>query len=243
MITGQKLNILIVDDEPLACSRIKSLCGEMDNINHIDTASGGKEALDMIAQNCPEIVLLDIDMPDLSGMKVAQRCKQLEKAPEIIFTTAHSRYAVEAFRLDATDYLLKPVKVGQLKEAFGRVAEKRQAASTGKYSGGDHRLWVQDGNGAVHIRAADIIWIAADRDYMRLCLSDRSYLVHEPMQSLLDRLPPGMFIRIHRSTSVRRDFIRDIHRKGRRKFVVLEDDTKLTIGPSYIKAVMDIFSD
>lgn len=243
MIADQKLNILIVDDEPLACSRIKSLCGEMDNINHIDVAGGGKEALDMIAQNCPEIVLLDIDMPDLSGMKVAERCKQLENAPEIIFTTAHSRYAVEAFRLDATDYLLKPVKVGQLKEAFGRVAEKRQVDSTGEHSEADHRLWVQDGIGAVHIRTADIKWVAADRDYMRLCLLDRSYLVHESMQSLLDRLPTGMFIRIHRSTSVRRDFIRDIYRRGRRKFVVLEDDTKLAIGPSYIKAVMDIFGD
>ena len=238
MTPDQKLNILIVDDEPLAQSRIESLCGRMDNINRIDKASGGQDALDIIVQNCPEIVLLDIDMPDLSGMKVAEQCMQLEKAPEIIFTTAHSRYAVEAFRFDATDYLLKPVKEGQLKEAFERVAQKKQMAATEIQPAANHRLWVQDGNGAVHIRSGDIGRIVAERDYMRLCLPDRSYLVHEPMQSLLDRLPAGMFIRIHRSAAVRTDLIRNIHRKGRRKFIVLEDDTELTIGPSYVKAVL-----
>lgn len=242
-MADQALNILIVDDEPLARSRIKSLCSRFDNINQIDIARGGQEALDMIAQNCPEVMLLDIDMPNLSGMKVAEQCKQLENAPEIIFTTAHSRYAVDAFRLDATDYLLKPVKVRQLEEAFGRVVQKLQMAPAERPPEADHRLWVQDGNGAIHIRSADVEWISADRDYMRLCLSDRTYLVHEPMQSLLERLPAGMFIRIHRSAAVRRDFIRDIHRKGRRTFIVLEDDTELTIGPSHITAVMKLFTD
>ena len=97
MMSDQKLDILIVDDEPLARGRIKSLCNRMTNINRIDMASGGREALDMISQNCPEILLLDIDMPDLSGMEVAKQCQQLATAPEIIFTTAHDRYAVEAF--------------------------------------------------------------------------------------------------------------------------------------------------
>lgn len=237
-MTDQKLNILIVDDEPLACNRIKSLCGRLDNIDQIDIAHGGLEALGMIAENCPEIMLLDIDMPDLSGMKVAQQCQELEKAPEIIFTTAHSRYAVDAFRLDATDYLLKPVKLSQLTEAFERVLQKRSMVSGGEEKPADHRLWVQDGNGAVQIRSADIGWITAERDYMRLCLPDRSYLVHEAMQSLLERLPAGMFMRIHRSAAVRRDFVRDIRRKRRRKFVVLADETELTIGPSYVDAVM-----
>lgn len=242
MTLDQKLDILIVDDEPLARSRIQSLCGRMDNINHINLASGGHEALDMVARDCPEIMLLDIDMPDMSGMEVAARCRQLNKPPEIIFTTAHSRYAVEAFRFDATDYLLKPVKECQLKEAVGRVALRLQMGASSLKRPEDHRLWVQDGNGTLQIRCADIEWIAADRDYMRLCLADSSYLVHEAMQSLLTRLPEGMFIRIHRSAAVRRDFVRDIRRKGRRKFIVLEDYTELTIGPSYVKSVMNAFT-
>jgi len=238
MTGSDNLNILIVDDEPLARCRIESLCGRMDNINRISVANGGREALDMIAQNCPEILLLDIDMPDVSGMDVAQQCQRLENAPEIIFTTAHSRYAVEAFRFDATDYLLKPVKADLLKDAFARVLQKRRRKQGNLQKAADHWLWVQDGNSAVQIRSADIGWIAADRDYMRLCLPDRTYLIHEAMQSLLERLPAEMFVRIHRSAAVRRDFVRDVRRKGRRRFVVLQDDAELTIGPSYIESAM-----
>jgi two-component system response regulator AlgR len=238
MKPSPKLDILIVDDEPLARSRIKSLCKRMTGINHVKMASGGREALDLVAQDCPQIMLLDIDMPDLSGMEVAKLCKEFADAPEIIFTTAHDRYAIDAFRLNATDYLLKPVKEELLREAVERVLEKRKMTASGPSKTGDHWLWVQDGEGAVQIRSADIGWIAADRDYMRLCMSDRNYLVHEAMQSLLQRLPGGLFIRIHRSAAVNRSFVRDIRRKGRRRFIVMKDGTELTIGPSFVKAAM-----
>ena len=242
MTGDKKLNILIVDDEPLARRRIEALCGRMDNIGRIDSAGGGREALASIAENCPDIVLLDIDMPDMSGMIVARQTGLLgqnsAKMPEIVFTTAHSRYAVEAFRIDAADYLLKPVKEDLLKEAFERVLRKRQPDQTDQQIAADFWLWVQDGNAMVQIRSADIGWIVAERDYMRLCLPDRSYLVHEAMQSLLERLPPEMFIRIHRSAAVRRDLLRDIRRKGRRNYVVMDDGAELTIGPSYLDVVL-----
>ncbi len=238
MNSDQKPDILIVDDEPLARNRIKSLCNRMTGINRIKMASGGREALEMIAQNCPQIMLLDIDMPDLSGMEVAKLCKEFTVAPEIIFTTAHDRYAIDAFRINATDYLLKPVKEELLREAVERVLEKREMVANGLSKTGDHWLWVQDGEGGVQIRSADIGWIAADRDYMRLCMPDRNYLVHEAMQSLLQRLPDGLFVRIHRSAAVNRNFVRDIRRKGRRRYIVMKDGTELTIGPSFLKAAM-----
>ena len=103
---------------------------------------------------------------------------------------------------------------------------------------GDQRLWVQDGDSAVQIGCADIGWIEADRDYMRLCLPGRSYLVHESMQSLLQRLPVNLFVRVHRSAAVNRSFVKDIRRKGRRKFIVMQDGTELTIGPSFVKTAM-----
>jgi len=246
MTRDQNLDILIVDDEPLACRRMKALCGRMKNIKRIDIASGGEEALDFIAQHCPDVVLLDIDMPDISGMKVAQQCKYSdrhagqypEKTPEIVFTTAHSGYAVDAFRIDAANYLLKPVKENLLKEAFDRILQKRRRKRFDQQLNNNHRLWVQDGNAAVQICSADIGWIVAERDYMRLCLPNRTYLVHEAMQSLLERLPQDMFIRVHRSAAVRRDLLRDIRRKGRRKYIVVEENTELTIGPSHLEAVM-----
>lgn len=233
-----KLDILIVDDEPLARRRIEALCGRMDNIGRINSASGGREALDFIARDCPDIVLLDINMPDMSGMVVARQCGLMDQNPEIVFTTAHSRYAVEAFRMDAADYLLKPVKENLLKEALGRVLQRRQPNRGDQDISADHSLWVQDGDAMVQIRSADIGWIVAERDYMRLCLASRSYLVHQAMQSLLERLPAQMFVRIHRSAAVRRDLLRDIRRKGRRNYAVMDDGAELTIGPSYLDAVL-----
>ncbi len=232
-MAAKKLNILIVDDEPLARNRLQTLCSQMECINHVEMAGGGAEALSLIAKTAPDILLLDVDMPDLTGMDVAYHCRGMQNPPEIIFTTAHSKYAVQAFRLDATDYLLKPVKQALLKEALGRVIAK----PGDKSSPADHRLWVQDGNGAIQIRTADIERIEADRDYMRICLEGRSYLVHEPMASLIARLPKDMFIRIHRSVAVRANFIKEIRREGRRQFVVLKDESSYSIGPSYVPAV------
>ncbi|VAW04681.1 hypothetical protein MNBD_ALPHA04-776 [hydrothermal vent metagenome] len=232
-MTAKKLNILIVDDEPLARNRLQTLCNQMECVNHVDMASGGVEALALIEETVPNILLLDVDMPDITGMDVANHCREMESPPEIIFTTAHSKYAVQAFRLEATDYLLKPVKQALLKEALGRVIAKPGAKS----SSVDHRLWVQDGAGAIQIRTADIERIEADRDYMRICLEGRSYLVHEPMGSLIARLPKDMFIRIHRSTAIRANFIKEIRRERRRQFVVLKNGCSYSIGPSYVPLV------
>ncbi|HEY9091783.1 response regulator transcription factor [Parasphingorhabdus sp.] len=246
MTRGRKLNILIVDDEPLARRRIEALCDRMEIVERINIASDGQEALDSIVKNYPDVVLLDINMPDMSGMVVARQCKNLHlnsgaseaAPPEIIFTTAYSQYAVEAFRVDAANYLLKPVKEDLLREAFERVLQRRDRGEGARKITDNQWLWAQDGQSSVQIRILDIGWITAEGDYMRLCLPERSYLVHDAMQSLLERLPGGMFIRIHRSAAVRRDLLRDIRRKGRRNFIVMDDGTQLTIGPSYLDSVL-----
>ncbi len=232
-MSNRKLNILIVDDEPLARNRLHALCNRMNCVNHVSKADSGLAALSLIAETVPDILLLDVDMPDLTGIEVANRCRELEKAPDIIFTTAHSKYAVEAFRLEAIDYLLKPVKQALLKEALDKVIAKLDS----NIAPAEHRIWVQDGVGTMQIRVLDIERIEAERDYMRICLPGRSYLVHEPMASLITRLPGDMFIRIHRSMVVRLDFIKEIRREGRRQFVVLKDDRTYSIGPSYLAAV------
>ena len=114
-------SVLIVDDEPLARSRLKALCERTGLFGDTELAGGGRDALEKIRQRPPDILLLDVDMPDLSGLKVAEFCLDLARVPEIIFTTAHSNYAVQAFRLEATDYLLKPVKESLLREAVHRA--------------------------------------------------------------------------------------------------------------------------
>ncbi|MEO9599702.1 LytTR family DNA-binding domain-containing protein [Parasphingorhabdus sp.] len=231
------LSVLIVDDEPLARARLKALCERTALFETIELADGGHQALEKIRQSKPDILLLDVDMPDLSGIKVAKYCSGLVRIPEIIFTTAHSKYAVQAFRLDATDYLLKPVKEVLLREAIARASFNIARDDTDHDSSVSQRLWVQDGAGALQLMVADIEWIEAERDYMRLYLSGRSYLVHQSMGSLENQLPGNLFVRVHRSAIVRRDCIAEVRRKGRKRFIILHDGSQLPIGPRYADRV------
>jgi DNA-binding LytR/AlgR family response regulator len=190
-------------------------------------------AVDKIERLRPDIVLLDVDMPDFSGLKVAGYCQSLSWTPEIIFTTAHSTYAVQAFRLEVTDYLLKPVKEFLLREAVERAIANLARRKTDKRPDIGQRLWVQDGTGALQLNVSDIEWVEAERDYMRLYLPGRSFLVHQSMHSLEQLLPDSLFVRVHRSTIVRRDCIAEVRRKGRKLFVILRDGRPLPIGPRY----------
>lgn len=226
-------SVLIVDDEPLARSRLKALCERTGLFGEMALANGGRPAMEKIRQRQPDILLLDVDMPDLSGLKVAELCQGLMRMPEIIFTTAHSSYAVQAFRLEATDYLLKPVKESLLREAVERAIANRARDPVDEEPDSPRRLWVQDGTGSLQLIVSDIERVEAERDYMRLYLPGRSYLVHQSMRSLESQLPDSLFVRVHRSAIVRRDRIAEVRRKGRKRYVILQDGGRLPIGPRY----------
>ncbi|WP_164089088.1 LytTR family DNA-binding domain-containing protein [Sphingorhabdus sp. YGSMI21] len=230
-------SVLIVDDEPLARTRLKALCERTRLFGEIRLANGGRQAVEKIRRLQPDILLLDVDMPDFSGLKVAEFCLDLAQMPEIIFTTAHSTYAVQAFRLEATDYLLKPVKESLLREAVERAIANRARDENNREPDVVQRLWVQDGNGALQLNVPDIQWVEAERDYMRLYLPGRSFLVHQSMRSLERLLPDELFVRVHRSTIVRRDCIAEIRRKGRKRYVILQDGNQLPIGPRYAERI------
>ncbi|WP_417622924.1 LytR/AlgR family response regulator transcription factor [Parasphingorhabdus sp.] len=230
-------SVLIVDDEPLARSRLKALCERTGLFGEMELANGGRQAVDKIEKKQPDILLLDVDMPDFSGLKVAEHCEGFCRMPEIIFTTAHSAYAVQAFRLEATDYLLKPVKESLLREAVERAIANIARDRRGEDSDITQRLWVQDGSGSLQLMVADIERVEAERDYMRLYLPGRSYLVHQSMRAMESRLPERFFVRVHRSTLVRRDCIAEVRRKGRKRFVILYDGSTLPVGPRYADRV------
>ncbi|WP_373492005.1 LytR/AlgR family response regulator transcription factor [Parasphingorhabdus sp.] len=232
-MTQRSPSVLIVDDEPLARSRLKALCERSGLFGDMALASGGRQAMEKIKQRQPDILLLDVDMPDLSGLKVAELCQGLTRMPEIIFTTAHSNYAVQAFRLEATDYLLKPVKESLLREAVKRAIANREHDVVGQESDIAQRLWVQDGTGSLQLIVSDIERVEAERDYMRLYLPGRSYLVHQSMRSLESQLPTSLFVRVHRSAIVRRDRIAEVRRKGRKHYIILQDGGRLPVGPRY----------
>jgi two-component system response regulator AlgR len=206
---------LIVDDEPLAIERLQVLCAREPLIDLVGTASDGNAALRMSEALEPEALLLDISMPELDGMGVARALGQAQHRPAVVFVTAFDSFAVEAFNVAAVDYLLKPVAPDRLKRAIERVIERRDAGDIGApASTYVQEFWVPHRSELIRIAAEDIERIDAERDYMRLHVGQRSYLLHQTISALEARLDPNRFIRLHRSTIVRRDRIRGLKHDG-----------------------------
>jgi two-component system response regulator AlgR len=214
------LRTLIVDDEPLAIERLQIMCAELEKLALVGTASDGEAALRLVDALHPELVFLDISMPGLTGLDVARRIGAAGgAAPAIVFVTAHDHFAVAAFDTEAVDYLLKPVSHERLKKAVARVLGRRSAASdTGSAINGAaghvREFWVPNRGELVRVAASDIERVEAERDYMRLVCGARSWLIHETISALEARLDPAMFIRLHRSTIVRRDRIVKLSHDG-----------------------------
>jgi two-component system response regulator AlgR len=206
---------LIVDDEPLAVERLQVLCAREPLIDLVGTASDGNAALRLTEALEPEVLLLDISMPELDGMGVARALTRANHRPAVVFVTAFDSFAVEAFNVAAVDYLLKPVSPERLKRALERVVERRGTPEAGAQA---HtyvtEFWVPHRSELIRIAAQDIDRIDAERDYMRLHIGQRSYLLHQTISTLEERLDPEKFIRLHRSTIVRRDRIKGLKHDG-----------------------------
>lgn len=228
------LKTLIVDDEPLAIERMQVICAGLPRIEVIGTALDGKAALAAIEALCPDLVLLDMTMPELDGLAVARALGRAEQSPAVVFVTAHDNFAVEAFDLDAVDYVLKPVTAERLERAVVRAAARRGARAAG---GGDwlSEFWVPYRSELLRIAAADVDRIDAERDYVRLHVGDRSYLLLQTVSGLEARLDPERFIRLHRSTILRRDRIAGLRHDGLGVWSAeLGDGATVRIGRTYL---------
>lgn len=242
------LRTLIADDEPLAIERIQLLCSEIPGIVLAGTASDGGSAIRLAQALCPDLILLDIAMPDGDGISVARRISEdWDKAkgppPAIIFVTAFDGFAVEAFDLSAVDYLLKPVSMERLSRAVDRVRERRAiyAAPTQPKTDYVKEFWVPHRSEMVRVAAFDIERIDAERDYVRLHSGGRNYLLHHTMTGLDTRLDPDMFIRLHRSVIVRRDRICSLgHDRAGAWHAELVDGNTVRIGRTYLQSAKDM---
>jgi len=231
------LRTLIVDDEPLAIERMQVLCAELPQLSVIGTASDGEAALRLAEKLRPELMLLDMTMPGLDGLGVARQLAQRPHPPAVIFVTAHEDFAVEAFDLEAVDYVLKPVGAERLERAIDRAIGRRERAH------GDNRewlseFWVPHRSELLRIDADQVERIDAERDYVRLHVGERSYLLLQTIAGLEGRLDPSRFIRIHRSTILRRDRIRGLRHEGLGVWCAeLEGGEALRIGRTYLRKV------
>lgn len=238
------LRALIVDDEPLAVERLQILCAGTEGVSLIGTASDGEAALRLVEALSPDLLLLDISMPGMDGMSVARVLEGKAARPAVIFCTAFDQFAVAAFDVAAVDYLLKPVTQERLAKAVARVAEKlRTQASGDALPGSDwtEEFWVPHRSEMIRIAAQDIDLIEAERDYMRLRIGQRSFLLHQTISELERRLDPTRFIRLHRSTIVRKDFIAKLqHDRLGTWSACLADGSEMRIGRTYLPSVKAI---
>jgi two-component system response regulator AlgR len=240
------LKVLVVDDEPLATERLQLLLARFGGIDLVGTASDGEGACRMAAALRPDLLLLDIAMPGMDGIDVAKALAGQGQGPAVVFVTAFDQFAVAAFEVEAVDYLVKPVDPVRLERALQRARahlERRSGQDNNPPPAGRYleEFWASDITGLVRVRASDIDRVSAERDYMRLHVGNRSWLIHHSMAALEDGLDPELFVRLHRSAIVRRDFIGGFQRNASGRWIArLADGSEQPVGRLYADSVRAI---
>ncbi|HEY2463655.1 MAG TPA: LytTR family DNA-binding domain-containing protein [Steroidobacteraceae bacterium] len=230
-----KIRALLVDDEPLARSNLKCLLQQDPEIASIAEAGSGLEAVAEIRGTRPDLVFLDVQMPECGGFEVLETLKTDGVLPVIVFVTAYDEYALRAFDAGALDYLLKPFDDTRFALALQRAKEKvaaRQSAGTPELP----RLMVRSAGREVYVRIPDIDWVEAADYYVCLHVGGRSHLLRRSMAELEQDLDPHIFCRIHRSTIVNLRRVRALQMNGAGEYeVILESGRKLRLSRRFRK--------
>jgi len=229
------VNAIIADDEPLARKTIRLLARRDPDITIVAECRNGAEAIDAVREHKPDLLFLDIQMPRLDGFDVLELLG--DEAPAIVFVTAYDQYAIRAFEVHAVDYLLKPFTDERFEKALARAKElvrrketdhAKLAKLTAAHRTFAQRFMVRSAGRVVFLKADEIDWIEAADYYARLHAGASSYLIRESMNELEAMLDPEAFVRIHRSTIVNLDRVREMRPLFRGELVVvLEDGTQL----------------
>ena len=243
------LKVLIADDEPLATERLQLLLARSQGVDLVGTASDGEAAVRLAEGLKPDVLLLDIAMPGMDGIDVARALANRRPAPAVIFVTAFDQFAVAAFEVAGVDYLMKPIEPARLQVALDRAQVhvrhrdegETEARAAGAHSAHLEEFWASDRSGLVRIASRDIDKISAERDYMRLHVGTRSWLIHHSMAALEERLDPTHFVRLHRSAIVRKDFIAGFSRNPSGRWIArLSDGAEQPVGRLYSDRVRAI---
>jgi two-component system, LytTR family, response regulator len=247
------IRALVIDDEPIARRRILRLLREEADTAVVGECGSGAEAVAIVRRTAPNLLFLDVQMPGMDGFGVLEA---LDPAalPHVIFVTAFDEYAIRAFEVHALDYLLKPFSAERFHEALRRARVRilsgsgngferlagllaefgARRASTPAQAPYLERVMVKSGGNVLFLRVEEIAWVGAEGNYLRLHTERGSYLVRETIRDLAARLEPGRFVRVHRSTIVNLDRVREMRPWfGGDNIIVLDDGTELKVSRGF----------
>lgn len=246
------MRVLIVDDEPIARRGLRRLLDQEADVEIAGEAGNGAAAIDAIESLKPDLVFLDIQMPEMDGLEVVATVG-VHKMPPVVFVTAYDKYAIDAFDLNAADYVLKPVdperfqraldRARRRKEEPDRQLEQRLSRVLSAMKPMTERLVVRSAGKIQFVNVEEIDWINAEDNYVRIYAAGKTYLMRETVTGIETRLNPHHFVRIRRSTIVRIDRIREIKPLLNGTFeILLEDGTRVVSARRFRDAIERLVS-
>lgn len=236
------MDVIIVDDERLARSEMKRLLCAHSEVSVVGEAAHADEAEEVLAETAPDLMLLDVQMPEASGFDLLER---LDAVPEVVFVTAYNEFAIMAFEKNALDYLVKPVEPHRLAEALDRAAAALRMAEKKQTQPGDalapnDKVFVKDGERCWFVRVGDVYLFESAGNYTQLHFDDETPLINRSLNYLEDRLSTDRFFRASRQHIVNLDFVEDVKPWFRGKLIlVLRDGTEVEMSRRRSRAFRD----
>lgn len=234
------LHTLVVDDEQPVLDELVWLLGRDDRIASVRTARSGMEALRLLEAGDIDLVFLDVAMPGLSGLEIARLLGKFRDPPQIVFVTAHDAHAVEAFEMNAVDYLLKPIREERLRESVRRASAETDAGT----SGTDESIAVELGGITRFVSRASVTHAEAQGDYVRLHTVDgASHLIRIPLGTLVDDWTESGFVRIHRSFALNLAHVREIRVQAGRCSVMVpvgDEQVELQVARRHTRTLREL---
>lgn len=236
------IRALIVDDEPHARRYLSELLDCNEEVVVVGEASSGVEGIEQIQRLTPDLVFLDIQLPDIDGFELFERV-DLGRMPLFIFVTGYSEYAVRAFEIEAVDYLCKPFDKERLSISIERATRRLSLRTSVSGNEGGRwlsRLSIKEEAGIVFVPVNQVLWIEAANKYVVIHTADQTHIARQTLQSLEGELDPKQFVRIHRSTLVRKAAVRGLHPLFHGDYIVrLASGAELTLSRSFRQSFFD----
>jgi two-component system LytT family response regulator len=256
MTDQQKIRVVVVDDEELGRDRLESLLTEHPDMEVVGTASDGRAAVEVIEREQPDLVFLDVQMPEMDGFEVVEAL-ELDRMPAIVFVTAYDAHALRAFEVHALDFLVKPFDQARFEKALehvrGQITRGSRSPEMQRDDGGGatlvpmderllavleelraqrnfpERLIVKTAGRVFFVRVEDVDWVEASGNYVKVHAKGEAHLIRESMKNMEARLDPKRFVRIHRSAIVNIDRIKELEPWFHGEYIVImRDGTRLT---------------